>query len=82
MPGVTRDLACKRIFPGLVAMCRHGAPNVPVIGVTSSAWTIEQLRAELGCADITLQCTGDLAGVDLPDLLGQRPAHTPSKDAQ
>ena len=25
---------------------------------------------------------GDLARVDLPDLLGQRPAHFPSKDTQ
>ena len=33
-------------------------------------------------ADITLQCIGDLASVDLPDLLGWRPAHIPSKDSQ
>ena len=43
--GVTGDLAYKQIFPALYAMCRHGALNVPVIGVASSAWTIEQLRA-------------------------------------
>ena len=43
--GVTGDLAYKQIFPALFAMCRHGALNVPVIGVASSAWTIEQLRA-------------------------------------
>ena len=43
--GVTGDLAYKQIFPALHAMCRHGALNVPVIGVASSAWTLEQLRA-------------------------------------
>ena len=43
--GVTGDLAYKQIFPSLFAMCRHGALNVPVIGVASSAWAIEQLRA-------------------------------------
>ena len=43
--GVTGDLAYKQIFPALFAMCRHGALNVPVIGVASSAWTLEQLRA-------------------------------------
>ena len=43
--GVTGDLAYKQIFPALFAMCRHGALNVPVVGVSSSAWTIEQLRA-------------------------------------
>ena len=43
--GVTGDLAYTQIFPALFAMCRHGTLNVPVIGVASSAWTIEQLRA-------------------------------------
>jgi hypothetical protein len=31
-------------------------------------------------ADITLERIGDLANVDLPDLLGQRPANIPSKE--
>ena len=31
-------------------------------------------------ADITLERIGDLANVGLPDLLGQRPAHIPSKE--
>ena len=43
--GVTGDLAYKQIFPALFAMCRHGALNVAVIGVASSDWTLEQLRA-------------------------------------
>ncbi|HRF73931.1 MAG TPA: glucose-6-phosphate dehydrogenase, partial [Accumulibacter sp.] len=43
--GVSGDLAYKKIFPALYAMCRDGELNVPVIGVASSAWSIEQLRA-------------------------------------
>ena len=43
--GVTGDLACKKIFPALYAMCKRGALKVPVIGVASSAWSLEQLRA-------------------------------------
>jgi glucose-6-phosphate 1-dehydrogenase len=43
--GATGDLARKKIFPALYAMCRRGALAVPVIGVASSAWTDEQLRA-------------------------------------
>ncbi|MDH3209295.1 MAG: glucose-6-phosphate dehydrogenase [Burkholderiaceae bacterium] len=43
--GATGDLARKKIFPALYAMCRRGALKVPVIGVASSAWSIEQFRA-------------------------------------
>ena len=43
--GVTGDLAYKQIFPALFAMYRHGALNVPVIGIASSAWNLDRLRA-------------------------------------
>ena len=43
--GATGDLARKKIFPALYAMCKRGALNVPVIGVASSALSIEQFRA-------------------------------------
>ena len=43
--GATGDLAHKKIFPALYAMCKHGNLSVPVIGVASSAWSVEQLRA-------------------------------------
>jgi glucose-6-phosphate 1-dehydrogenase len=43
--GATGDLAYKKIFPSLQAMVRHGKLNVPIIGVASSGWTLEQLRA-------------------------------------
>jgi glucose-6-phosphate 1-dehydrogenase len=42
--GVTGDLASTQIFPALYAMCRRGVINVPVIGVASSAWSVERLR--------------------------------------
>lgn len=42
--GATGDLAYKKIFPALYAMCKHGTLTVPVIGVASSPWSIEQLR--------------------------------------
>ncbi len=43
--GATGDLARKKIFPALYAMFRHGTLQVPVIGVASSEWDVEQLRA-------------------------------------
>jgi glucose-6-phosphate 1-dehydrogenase len=42
--GVTGDLAYKKIFPALYAMVKQGALNVPVVGVASSPWNIDQLR--------------------------------------
>lgn len=50
--GVTGDLAYKKIFPALHAMARRHTLDVPVIGVASSDWTIEQLR-ERARASIT-----------------------------
>ena len=43
--GATGDLARKKIFPALYALCRREALNVPVIGVASTKWRAEQLRA-------------------------------------
>ncbi len=43
--GATGDLAYKKIFPALYAMCKSGALTAPVIGVASSAWSLEQFRA-------------------------------------
>lgn len=42
--GVTGDLAHKMIFPALYAMVKHGALNVPVVGIASSKWSLTQLR--------------------------------------
>ncbi|MGV3710859.1 MAG: glucose-6-phosphate dehydrogenase [Gemmatimonas sp.] len=50
--GITGDLAYKKIFPALYHMARRGVLDVPVIGVASSSWTVEQLveraRASVG----------------------------------
>ena len=43
--GASGDLAHKKIFPALYAMCRSGALEVPVIGVASSPWDVAQFRA-------------------------------------
>src|SRR6202023_2988332 len=42
--GVTGDLAHKMIFPALYAMAKRGVLDVPVVGVASSPWSLEQLR--------------------------------------
>ena len=42
--GATGDLAYKKIFPALYAMCRSGALEVPVIGVATRPWSSDQLR--------------------------------------
>ena len=41
--GVTGDLVHKMIFPALYAMAKRGVLNVPVVGVASSPWSLEQL---------------------------------------
>ena len=45
--GATGDLAYKKIFPALYAMCQRSALRAPVIGVASSKWGAEQLRARV-----------------------------------
>ena len=45
--GATGDLAYKKIFPALYELCRRGALTVPVIGVASSKWSVEQFRARV-----------------------------------
>jgi glucose-6-phosphate 1-dehydrogenase len=42
--GMSGDLAKKKIFPALYAMVKKGELEVPVIGVASSQWTVEDLR--------------------------------------
>jgi glucose-6-phosphate 1-dehydrogenase len=42
--GATGDLAFKKIFPALQALDRHGALDMPVIGVARQDWTDSQLR--------------------------------------
>ena len=43
--GATSDLASKKIFPALYGIARHRHLDVPVVAVSKSGWTIDQLRA-------------------------------------
>lgn len=47
--GVTGDLAHKQIFPALYEMVKHGALRVPIIGVASTPWSVDELRQR--CAE-------------------------------
>lgn len=42
--GMSGDLAHKKIFPALYAMVKKDELHVPVIGVASSQWTVDDLR--------------------------------------
>jgi glucose-6-phosphate 1-dehydrogenase len=42
--GMSGDLARKKIFPALYSMVKHGTLDIPVIGVASSKWTVDDLR--------------------------------------
>jgi glucose-6-phosphate 1-dehydrogenase len=42
--GVTGDLAYKKIFPALYELVKKESLNVPVVGVASSHWSLDQLR--------------------------------------
>jgi glucose-6-phosphate 1-dehydrogenase len=42
--GATGDLAYKKIFPALYAMTKRGHLGIPVIGVSSSPWSVDDLR--------------------------------------
>jgi glucose-6-phosphate 1-dehydrogenase len=42
--GMSGDLARKKIFPALYSMVKRGHLDVPVIGVASSQWTVDDLR--------------------------------------
>ncbi|MFT3961389.1 glucose-6-phosphate dehydrogenase [Propionivibrio sp.] len=45
--GATGDLAYKKLFPALYAMVKHGALDVPVIGVASPKWQEAQVRERI-----------------------------------
>lgn len=42
--GATGDLARKKIFPALYRLVKHGALDVPVVGVAHSGWGLSQFR--------------------------------------
>src|SRR5687767_6130500 len=43
--GATGDLAYKKIFPALQALAKRGNLGVPVIGVATAGWTMDQLKS-------------------------------------
>ncbi|MHA6688692.1 glucose-6-phosphate dehydrogenase [Mesorhizobium sp. A556] len=43
--GATGDLAYKQVFPALQALTRDGRLDMPVIGVSKSDWSVDQLIA-------------------------------------
>src|SRR5579871_2816044 len=43
--GASGDLAHKKLFPALYAMCRRGRLNIPVIGVGRSKWQLQDFIA-------------------------------------
>ncbi len=45
--GVTGDLAQKKILPALYAMVKKGTLTIPIIGVASSHWTVEQVHSRV-----------------------------------
>jgi len=48
--GASGDLAAKQIFPALQLLVANGELEVPVIGVASSPWTLEEFRAHARAA--------------------------------
>jgi glucose-6-phosphate 1-dehydrogenase len=43
--GATGDLAYKKIFPSLQALIRRGQLDVPIVGVASTRWTLDSVKA-------------------------------------
>ena len=68
--GATGDLAFKKIFPALQAMCKRGNLDVPVICVGRSDWTDEKLR-ERAHASLDENGDADLSSREKLDSLLQ-----------
>ena len=62
--GATGDLAHKQIFPALYAMAKRGTLEVPVVGVASSPWTLQQLRRRAEDAIVQSGRIDDRAALD------------------
>jgi glucose-6-phosphate 1-dehydrogenase len=63
--GATGDLARKKIFPAVYEMVRNGKCAVPVIGVSSSEWTDDDLRKR---AQESIEAKADLDETVWKDL--------------
>ncbi len=62
--GVTGDLAYKQILPALHAMSRCGMLDLPVIGVASTPWTEDALRAHARRSVADAGGAGDARALD------------------
>lgn len=45
--GASGDLARKKIFPALYAMCKRGKLDIPVVGVAKSDWNLDDLKTHV-----------------------------------
>ncbi len=45
--GASGDLAHKKIFPALYALCDRGALDVPIVGVARSGWNLDAFKAHV-----------------------------------
>ncbi len=66
--GASGDLAHKKIFPALYAMCRRGKLQVPIVGVAKSGWSLDDLKAHARSAvqdqpDFAAEVFARLAGL-------------------
>jgi glucose-6-phosphate 1-dehydrogenase len=66
--GASGDLAHKKIFPALYAMCRRGKLQVPIVGVAKSGWSLDDLKAHARSAvqdqpDFSAEVFARLAGL-------------------
>jgi glucose-6-phosphate 1-dehydrogenase len=43
--GASGDLAHKKIYPALYAMCRRGRLGIPIVGVARSGWNLDDFKA-------------------------------------
>ncbi len=63
--GITGDLARKKLFEALYRLEADGALNVPVVGVASSNWSLDELRDNAHAALVD-------AGLDIDEAIWQR----------
>jgi len=45
--GASGDLAHKKIYPALYAMCRRGRLDIPVVGVARAGWSIDDFKSHV-----------------------------------
>ncbi len=48
--GASGDLAYKKIFPSLYAMCKRGKLDIPVVGVAKSGWKLDDFKSHVESA--------------------------------